>query len=182
MALFETPVIQPMAITKGAVPLSQAPSLFPSGWKPAWGPVERATPVVQAGPTRYLPGQAGRTGRPETPVAASARGTGPKFLVMGQHPVPAARTQGVVQPMNAPQLQQGRQNPPWWRPSFGVWVMAPRFAQKTRRFSDHPLPVPSLQAYNSMQVASRPARIGGRTATRWPNPNIAWPTFGVGGT
>lgn len=181
MALFETPVIQPMVIGQGAVPLSQGPSLFPSGWRAAWGPIEHAAPVIQAGPSRFLPGQM-QVGRPLTPTGVSARGTGPKGLSLGRTLILAPQPAGVVQPANAPQLQQGKQNPSGWLPSFGLWVMAPRFAQRVRRFSDHPLPVPALQAYNSVQVASRPARIGGRTATRWPSPSTTWPTFGVGGT
>lgn len=171
MPYYDTAVIQPMVIGQGAVPLSQGPSLFPAGYQAAWGPIEKAAP----------PGQA-RIAKPLTPVGASAYGTGPAALFFGRISVPAPQPAGVVQPVNAPRLQQGKQNPSSWRPSFGIWKAAPRFAQKTRRFSDHPLPVPALQAYNSMQVASRPARIGGRTATRWPNPNTTWPTFGVGGT
>src|ERR1035437_7104130 len=110
MALFPTPVIKPMVITMGATPLSQGPSLFPAGWRPAWGPIERAAPPRQA-----------RIRRPLTPIAVSARGTGPKLLVMGQTAVPAPQPAGIVQPFNAPRLQQGKQNPPWWRLSFGVW-------------------------------------------------------------
>jgi len=164
------PTIQPEAIVDGAAPVTQNPSLFPSGWQAAWGPIQKLTNPAQA-----------QVVKPLTPTGCSGGKMAP-ISFFGTRKIPAPDPAAVFLQPNAPLWQRGTRQPSWWRPTITTNIPAPRFASKTRRFSDHPLPVPTLQANSANPVAQRPARIGGSTTTAWPAPNTTWPTFGVGGT
>ncbi len=151
-------------------PLTRGPSLFPSQWRAAWGPVEVPTSPTQAPVIRPL-----------TPEAASGGKMVP-MNTLGTFKVGTPNVMPLAVVPNAPLLTKVQCRNRYWRPRLWASKMAPGYAQKTRRFSDHPLPVPSMQAWSSNPVAQRPARIGGRRVTNWPNPQSNWPTFGPGGT
>lgn len=164
-----------MTGTRGMVqtappPVSRGTSLFPPGWRAAWGPVGFPTPASQA---RYV--------WPKTPEAASGGNMVP-VSTLGRFRVgtPDVGPRAIVP--GAPRLTNIQNRNNYWRPRIFAAAIAPMFAQHTRRFSDHPLPVPSMAAWRANPVAQRPARLGGSRVTRWPNPVTAWPTFGPGGT
>lgn len=162
------PTVQQLEIVRGPAPTTQNPSLFPSGWRAAWGPIQQLA----------NPGQA-KVVRPLTPTGCSGGDMAP-ISFFGTRRVPTASS--IQAPLPGPRITGEQNNPPFWRPTITTNFPAPRFGQKVRRFSDHPLPVPALQANSANPVAQRPARIGGPTVTSWPAPNTKWPTFGVGGT
>jgi hypothetical protein len=161
-------VLQQEEIQYGGVPLGRGASLFPGGWQASWGPIGMADNPAQA-----------RIVVPSTPQKASGGDMAPSSF-WGTRKIPSQSS--IQAPLPAPHITGEQNNPPWWRPSISINYPAPLFGRHVRVFSDHPLPVPALQAWSSVPVAQRAARIGGRTATGWPNPNTAWPTFGPGGT
>lgn len=151
------------------VPRERAGGLFPPQYRAAWGPIEAATPAQQARVTENPTVEKGAGGR-----------LGPVLATLGAFRV--ASRSSVPAPLPGPNITGEQNNPPYWRPSLFAPSIAPGFGDRVRRFSDHPLPVPALQAQASNPVAQRAARLGGRTVARWPNPQTTWPTFGPGGS
>lgn len=158
-------------LVQTAPPLvSRGASLFPPQWRAAWGPVQPLTPASAAAPTPV-----------KTPEAASGGKMAP-YSTLGRFRIGTPSSQPAPLAANAPLLTKEANNPPYWRPRIFIPRIAPLFASHTRRYSDHPLPVPAMQAYSSNLPAQRPARIGGQRVTRWPAQQVSYPTFGVGGT
>jgi hypothetical protein len=161
-------VVQAEQIQYGGVPLGRGASLFPGGWRASWGQIGMADNPAQA-----------RIVTPSNPQKASG-GMMAMIGFPGNRKIPTPGS--IPAPLPGPHITGEQNSPPWWEPSQYWSVPAPLFARHTRVFSDHPLPVPALQAWSSVPVAQRASRIGGRTATGWPSPNTNWPVFGPGGT
>lgn len=152
-------------------PLSRGASLFSGAYRAQWGPIGAPEPPSSA-PVVTVP----------TREQASGGGLGPAVASMGRVKDPTPRTSPLQIVPGAPQLTKVQARPRWWQPTLDWWKPAPGYARKLRTFSDNPVPVQDLQAWSSMPVRQRPARIGGSQVTAWPPQQISWPTFGPGGT